>query len=106
MRLLFTCYPGIGHLHPMLPLARAATRAGHEVVFATGPDVAVRAEAQGFTAWPAGLASNEIVARYLARFPDSNALAPDERLRQVVPRMFIDIAARAMLGDLRGRVET
>ena len=51
MRILFTCYPGFGHLHPMRPLARAsARRAGHEVAFATGPDLAPRAQSYGFDA--------------------------------------------------------
>jgi UDP:flavonoid glycosyltransferase YjiC (YdhE family) len=35
MRVLFTCRPFIGHLYPMLPLARALLLDGHEVRFAT-----------------------------------------------------------------------
>jgi UDP:flavonoid glycosyltransferase YjiC (YdhE family) len=101
VRILFTCYPGFGHLHPMLPLARAAGRAGHEVAIATGPDLVPRAESYGFTTWTAGLSSAETVERYLARHPDSNALPPAERLRKVVPHMFVDIAARSRVPDLR-----
>ena len=105
MRILFTCYPGFGHLHPMLPLARAALRAGHEVAFATGPDLAPRAESYGFTAWPVGLTSTETVERYLAKHPESNALPAAERLRMVTPRMFVDIAARSRVPELRERTE-
>ena len=34
MRVLFTSRPGVGHLYPMLPLARAARDAGHGVLVA------------------------------------------------------------------------
>ena len=103
MRILFTCYPGFGHLHPMLPLARAALRAGHDVAIATGPDLAPRAASYGFDAWPVGLSSGETVERYLARHPDSNDLPPAERLRKVAPLMFVDIAARSRVEELRER---
>jgi UDP:flavonoid glycosyltransferase YjiC (YdhE family) len=39
-RVLFTSCPAYGHVLPMLPLVRAAERAGHEVRVATGPDLA------------------------------------------------------------------
>ncbi len=35
MRVLFACRPFLGHLYPMVPLARALIRDGHEVVFAS-----------------------------------------------------------------------
>jgi UDP:flavonoid glycosyltransferase YjiC (YdhE family) len=34
MRILFTTTAGLGHFHPLVPLARAAANAGHEVAFA------------------------------------------------------------------------
>jgi UDP:flavonoid glycosyltransferase YjiC (YdhE family) len=37
VRLLFSSLPIHGHTYPLLPLAIAAQRAGHEVTFATGP---------------------------------------------------------------------
>lgn len=59
MRLLFTCFPGYGHASPMVPLARAAHRAGHEVRFPTGPDLCPWVESLGFAATPSGLSSSE-----------------------------------------------
>jgi UDP:flavonoid glycosyltransferase YjiC (YdhE family) len=103
VRILFTCNPGFGHLHPMLPLAGAARRAGDEVVIATGPDLAPRAGSYGFDVWSVGLSSDETAARYLERFPDSNDLPAQERLRLVAPRMFVDIAARSRVDALRER---
>jgi UDP:flavonoid glycosyltransferase YjiC (YdhE family) len=40
-RVLFTSCPAYGHVLPMLPLIRAAERAGHDVRVATGPDLLV-----------------------------------------------------------------
>ena len=40
MRVLISACPLYGHVNTLLPLARAAQRAGHEVRFATGPDLA------------------------------------------------------------------
>lgn len=54
MRVLFTAWPGYGHLMPMLPLARAARDAGHDVVIATGPDLAGQMQLRGFATRPAG----------------------------------------------------
>ena len=38
-RVLFTSCPAYGHVLPMLPLIRAAQRAGNDVRVATGPDL-------------------------------------------------------------------
>src|SRR5215218_6471785 len=87
----------------MLPLARAARRAGHDVVIATGPDLAPQAKSHGFEAWPVGLSSGETVARYLEGNPDSNDLPAEERLRRVAPGMFVEIAARSRVPELLDR---
>lgn len=54
MRALFTTLPAYGHLHPLLPFARALREAGHEVAFATAPLFCPAVEAMGFEARPAG----------------------------------------------------
>ena len=54
MRILFTSNPLVGHWLPMLPLARAAEAAGHEVVVAAGPDVVPDIDRRGLTAWSIG----------------------------------------------------
>ena len=54
MRILLTSNPLLGHWLPMLPLARAAQEAGHEVVIAAGPDVVPDIERRGFSAWAIG----------------------------------------------------
>ncbi|MGD9531686.1 MAG: glycosyltransferase [Pseudonocardia sp.] len=62
MRFLFTTFPAIGHLNTVLPLARAARRAGHEVAVASGADVAAEIARQGFTAWEVGPTRAEAAA--------------------------------------------
>ena len=54
MRILLTSNPLVGHWLPMLPLARAAQAAGHEVVVAAGPNVVPDIERRGLTAWAIG----------------------------------------------------
>jgi hypothetical protein len=54
MRILLTSNPLVGHWLPMLPLARAAQAAGHEVVVVAGPNVVPDIERRGLTAWAIG----------------------------------------------------
>jgi len=55
MRILFTVRSGLGHLHPLISIARAASDAGHEVAFAAPAPVAPVVERAGFRCHPAGL---------------------------------------------------
>ena len=91
MRLLLTSVPGLGHLHPVLPLALAAARAGHDVRVATGPDRVDWVRRCGLPVVPVGLTiaglREQAVARGLA--------GPD------LPRhLFTSIAVPPMVGDL------
>lgn len=52
MRLLVTFVGGLGHLAPLLPLARAVREAGHEVAIAGSGGLVPRIEEAGFTAFP------------------------------------------------------
>ena len=54
MRILVTTNPAYGHLLPMLPLMNAARSAGHEVVVATGADLAPEVRRHGFPVWAVG----------------------------------------------------
>jgi len=55
MRTLFTTIPASGHFHPLVPLARAAINAGHEVAFAASAPFCPDVEAAGFRCFPAGV---------------------------------------------------
>lgn len=55
MRMLFSTQPAVGHFHPLVPLARALTVAGHEAAFATSRAFCPTIVSAGFRAFPAGL---------------------------------------------------
>lgn len=84
MRILFTASPLIGHLRPMLPLVRAASRAGHDVVVATGPDLVRELQRRGHQTWSVGPSAREIVAALSALRPAQGPADP----RQVASLMF------------------
>ncbi|MEU8238146.1 glycosyltransferase [Actinoplanes missouriensis] len=65
MRILFTSVPAFGHLLPMLPLARAAVRAGHQVALLTHPSL--RDAAPDLTLLPAGPSMPETLADVTGR---------------------------------------
>jgi len=54
MRILFTTLQASGHFHPLVPIARAAVAAGHEVAFACAASFVPTVERVGFLAFPAG----------------------------------------------------
>lgn len=76
MRILFTASPLIGHLRPMLPLVRAAGRAGHQVVVATGPDLVRELQRRGLQTWSVGPTAREIVATLDAHRPAEGPYDP------------------------------
>ncbi|HET9442427.1 MAG TPA: glycosyltransferase [Acidimicrobiales bacterium] len=104
MRVLFSCVPGYGHLHPMVPVARALQGAGHAVAFATETRFCARVRAAGFEAFPAGLGPG-VVARRTFELPEVAALGPDGHWR-FGALMFAAVAAPAKAPDLRGLVRS
>ena len=51
MRILFTYIGGLGHFHPLVPVARAAAAAGHDVAVAGSGGLTAQVEAAGFRAF-------------------------------------------------------
>jgi UDP:flavonoid glycosyltransferase YjiC (YdhE family) len=76
MRILLTSNPLLGHLLPLLPLARAARDGGHDVVIASGPDVAAQVQRRGFRSWSVGpdLATTEAGVRDRPRAAQESAV--------------------------------
>lgn len=101
-RLLVSCFPGHGHLHPLLPLANAFRRAGWEVLLSTGPDLVGTAERHGLTATATGLSLADTEATLFAGRPDIARLPRFDRVQAVLPAMFVDVAARSRI---RGLIE-
>ena len=100
MRVLCTCLPGHGHFNPMLALAQALAKAGHEVAFATAGDFCPHIESTGFAAFPAGMPLADQMAQARQRYPEQAALSAMERFEQFVPRMLAGVAAPARAADL------
>lgn len=100
MRILFTCTPGLGHFHPLVPIARAAIQAGHDVAFATPASFVPTVERAGFRAFPAGMAESPA-----QRFPELQGLsgraATEFTWRRVRP-----VQASAMVTDVLRLIDT
>jgi UDP:flavonoid glycosyltransferase YjiC (YdhE family) len=93
MRVLFTANPLVGHVFPMLPLMRAAREAGHEVVMATGAEMAPDIRRRGFTTWTVGPG----FADAGAELAQANAVPPashEEELGRAAIHLFAGPSAR------------
>ena len=100
MRILFTSISGLGHVHPMVPLAQALAERGHEVKWAVAPAACPRLEAAGFGTFPAGMSQAEGMVEYRRRYPESVSLPPERRPDHMFPAFFGEIFPPAMLEDL------
>ena len=98
--MLFTCLPGFGHFLPMVPLARAAVAAGHEVDFATAAAFCPHVGQAGFPAHAAGLSLPDQMQGAAERYPEQHAMKPGKaRFEAFVPRMLGGVAAPARAGE-------
>lgn len=94
MRVLATCQPGTGHLHPLLPLLRAFASAGHEVVVATAAAFTGDIRRVGLRHAAVGL--DWRLDRLPEAFPGLNQLSNEgERIRFVIERVFAGACAQA-----------
>jgi UDP:flavonoid glycosyltransferase YjiC (YdhE family) len=87
MRVLFTSTSGWGHIHPMVPLARAFLDRGDEVKWATGEEVCARLEREGIQTSVAGLDDGVAMSRFYEQFPEVQTLPPPERSDFMFPRL-------------------
>ncbi len=102
MRILFTCVPGFGHFHPMVPLAQALADAGHELAFATAERFCRRVvEPTGFLAFGAGLSPHVVHERTL-ELPafGGQGGSSEEDVWRFGASMFAEVAAPAKAPDL------
>lgn len=98
MRFLFTCVPGLGHLHPLVPLARALEDAGHVVAVATAPVFAEAVTHAGLECIPAGMNWDE--RRLLETVPEIGSVAKAYRGEWMMNNIFLDRSPRSMVRDL------
>jgi UDP:flavonoid glycosyltransferase YjiC (YdhE family) len=104
MRVLFTTLPASGHFHPLVPLARAAMRAGHEIAFAAPASFCPAVERVGFRAYPAGFERDGVPLDEL--FPRMRTLTGAEFTRYVNGHIRVRAEAARMVPDLLALAET
>ncbi|HEX8770899.1 MAG TPA: glycosyltransferase [Acidimicrobiales bacterium] len=100
MRVLFTTIPGWGHVHPMVPLAKAMAERGDDVAWATAAEFVAPLEREGFEVMKAGRNNSENMGELDRRFPEWKALAGPDLPPFMFPRFFGAVIAPVMLADL------
>lgn len=101
MKALFTVQPAIGHLHPLVPVAKALEDVGHEVAFCSSASFRSEVEAFGFDHFDAGLdwvAADRSTWTHFPQMPPP----PDPAFPEFVVTVFADITTRAMVPDVLG----
>jgi UDP:flavonoid glycosyltransferase YjiC (YdhE family) len=91
---MFAAMAAHGHTYPSVPLAFAARRAGHEVVFAAGTEFVPMLRAAGLAAVPAGMSLPEALAAATAA-----GIPADQPVRRVGHALG-DVLARRWADDL------
>ena len=100
MRVLFSSTSGVGHVIPMLQLARAFGDAGHDVLWATSPDAMPLVTGAGLAAAAAGAHGEHEAGLRGAVFRGAAELPGAERAPYVFPRMFGEALTPPMVADL------
>jgi len=102
MRILVATTPGLGHLLPMLPLARAARDRGHEVVIAAGTSLAEVVARAGFRHEPMGPVT---IGEVVDGVPELAGLTGRRRALVTLRRVFCEGIAPAMADGVADLVE-
>lgn len=103
MLMLFACRPSLGHIQPMLPLARAVRAAGHEVIFATAVNALPGLASMGYGVAKAGEPPSPTI-RAVNDGPDS---PPLEQARMAnFTRFFVGVEMEPRLRDLEGLIRS
>lgn len=102
MRVLFSTAPGVGHLLPLLPVARAARDRDHEVVIAAGTSLSAIIADAGFRHETVGPAT---IGEMFGGLPDVSSLPARERALVTMPRVFVERIAPAMAAGVAELVE-
>lgn len=101
MRVLVASTGGAGHVTPMLPVAAACRRAGHDVVLVGPPDLHATAGAAGLPFLAGEVPDEAETAPVWAQVPH---LTRDEAEHLVISRVFATLGTRAMLPAMRDAV--
>jgi len=98
IRVLFSSIDGIGHLFPLLPLARALRQAGHSVAFMAPPPARAMLAADRFSLVPAGPSIEDVVPATVGRHPELLHLPPERAIERAIP-IFADVRVELTLSE-------
>ena len=98
MRVLFTVQPAVGHLHPLVPVARALAAAGHEVAVCSAPCFRGEVEQFGLEHLGAGLDWLASDRGTWGAFPPLPPPGPE--FARFVVTVFADVTTARMVPDL------
>jgi hypothetical protein len=106
MKILIASTPAIGHVNPMLAIARILMTEGHDVAIYTGSAFRARVEAARAKFLSLPPEADVDLTDPFARFPELKVLPPGpDWLRVVMERFFVDNIP-AQYEDLRGLVDS
>jgi len=100
MRIVFTSLASYGHLYPLLPLARAAQAAGHDVVYATAPDFHPTLAKAGLEPVSAGITLQEAFAETFGDDTRERHEVPPEELARAIGQTFGRLMPTRFMADL------
>ena len=100
MRVLITTPGGLGHVNPMVPLARAIAARGHDVLWALPRRTVNVVERAGLRAVAAGPKEPVYPADVMREFPELAELSPAERPTVMFGKLFGAMTAPPFLADL------
>ena len=99
-KILFTSPAALGHVHPMVPLARALSTRGHDVLWALPAGGVEHVERAGIRAVAAGPGGAPNPAEARRRYPEFDALAPRDIPDVLFAKLFGAMTAPAMLDGM------
>ena len=100
MRVLVTTPAGLGHIHPMVPLAQALAARGHEVRWAVPEAAAAQVAHHSLEVIPVPGREPITPQAVLARYPELADLPPKDRPEAIFGKLFGAMATPPMLEAL------
>lgn len=104
VRILVAALGAPGHAFPLVPLARALHDAGHDVTFATGPDLEATISTSGVPTTAAGRPARDAFREVMIGHGLTERPTDREVMRDVANEVFGAVMPRSVAGDLIPRL--